>query len=106
MAFYAIMAGKRRAVLLQHDEIYDEEGWRMVVKIWKVPRSRNSPDGIDYSLSLISPEGERVVGYDNHWPKRHHRHVLGEEGPYAYRGIDPLIADFRAGVSALRRRGQ
>ena len=85
MAFIAIMAGKRRAVLLQHDEIYDEEGWRMVVKIWKVARSRNSPDGIDYSLSLISPEGERVVGYDNHWPKGHHRHVLGEEGPYTYR---------------------
>jgi hypothetical protein len=106
MAFIAIMAAQRRAVLLQHDEIYDEEGWRMVVKIWKVPTSRNSPDGIDYSLSLISPEGERVVGYDNHWPKGHHRHVLGEEGPYNYRGIDPLIADFRADVSALRRRGQ
>jgi len=60
MAFIAIMAGKERAVLLQHDEIYDEEGWRMVVKIWKVPRCRNSPDGIDFSLSLISPEGERV----------------------------------------------
>ena len=28
MAFIAIMPGKRRAVLLQHDEIYDEEGWR------------------------------------------------------------------------------
>jgi Family of unknown function (DUF6516) len=104
MAFIAIMAGKRRAVLLQHDEIYDEEGWRMVVKIWKVPPSRNSPEGIDYSLSLISPEGERVVGYDNHRPKGHHRHVLGEEGPYNYRGIDRLIADFRADVSALRRR--
>jgi len=26
MAFIAIMAGKERAVLLQHDEIYDEEG--------------------------------------------------------------------------------
>ena len=38
MAFIAIMAGKRRAVLLQHDEIYDEEGWRMVVKIWKVAK--------------------------------------------------------------------
>ena len=88
MAFIAIMAGKRRrAVLLQHDEIYDEEGWRMVVKIWKVAKSRNSPDGIDYSLSLISPEGERVVGYDNHWPKGHHRHVLGEEGPYTIEGL-------------------
>jgi len=106
MAFIAIMARKRRAVLLQHDEIYDEEGWRLVVKIWKVPTSRISPEGIDYSLSLISPEGERAVGYDNHWPKGHHRHVLGEEGAYNYRGIDPLLADFRADVSALRRRGQ
>jgi hypothetical protein len=55
MAFMAIMAGKRRAVLLQHDEIYDEEGWRRS-SIWKVPASRNSPDGVDYSLSFISPE--------------------------------------------------
>jgi len=57
MAFIAIMAGKRRAVLLQH--VFDEEGWRMVVKIWKVPKSQTSPEGIDYSLALISPEGER-----------------------------------------------
>lgn len=28
MAFIAIMAGKERTVPLQHDEIYDEEGWR------------------------------------------------------------------------------
>ena len=59
MASIAIMAGKRRAVLLQHDEVLDEEGWRMVVKIWKVPRSKTSPEGIDYSLALISPEKKR-----------------------------------------------
>jgi hypothetical protein len=29
MAFIAIMTGRRRAVLLQHDEVFDEEGWRM-----------------------------------------------------------------------------
>ncbi len=106
MAFIAIMAGKRRAVLLQHDDVFDEEGWRMVVKIWKVPKSQTSPEGIDYSLALISPEGERVVGYDNHWPKGHHRHVLGREGAYSYRGIDRLIADFKADVSMLRRSKQ
>jgi len=106
MALIAIMAGKRRPVLLQHDEIFDEEGWRMVVKIWKVPKSQTSPEGIDYSLALISPEGERVVGYDNHWPKGHHRHVLGREGAYSYRGIDRLIADFKADVSMLRRSKQ
>ena len=103
MALNAIMTGRRRAVLLQHDEVFDEQGWRLVVKIWKLPKSRTSPEGIDYSLALISPEGERVVGYDNHWPKGHHRHVLGQEGPYSYRGIDRLIADFKADVSKVRR---
>lgn len=98
------MARKPRAILLQHDDIYDEEGWRMVIKIWKVPVSRTSPDGIDYSLSLISPEGERMVGYDNHWPKDHHRHVLAEEGPHTYSGIDDLIADFKADVLRVRRK--
>ena len=104
MAFSAIMAGKRRAILLQHDEVFDEEGWRMVVKIWKVPTSPTSPEGVDYSLSLISPEGDRVVGYDNHWPKGHHRHVLEQEGAYAYRGISALIADFKADVFKVRRK--
>ena len=104
MAFIAIMARKPRAILLQHDDIYDEEGWRVVIKIWQVPASRTSPEGIDYSLSLISPEGERVVGYDNHWPKGHHRHVLAEEGPYAYSAIDTLVTDFKADVSQVRRK--
>ena len=45
MASMAIMAGKQRAVLLQHDEVLDEEGWRMVVKIWMVPRSKTRPEG-------------------------------------------------------------
>ncbi|MBI2211262.1 MAG: hypothetical protein HYU47_11845 [Deltaproteobacteria bacterium] len=99
------MARKPRAVLLQHDDVYDEEGWRIIIKIWKVPVSRTSPEGIDYSLSLISPEGERVVGYDNHWPKGHHRHVLVEEGPYTYGGIDALVADFKTDVIRVRRKG-
>jgi hypothetical protein len=106
MASIAIMAATQRAILLQHDEVFDDEGWRMVIKIWKVTKSETSPEGVDYSLSLISPEGERVVGYDNHWPKGHHRHVVGQEGPYSYRGIHRLIADFRADVSRVRRRRQ
>ena len=104
MAFIAIITRKQCALLLQHDDIYDEECWRMIIKVWKVPASRTSPEGIDYSLSLISPEGERVVGYDNHWPKGHHRHVSSEEGPYAYSGIDDLVADFKADVLRVRRK--
>ncbi len=92
-----------KAVLLVHDEIRDEDGWRVVVKIWRVPVSATSPHGVDYSLVLISPEGARVVGYDNHWPKGHHRHVRGQEEEYVYRGIDRLIADFQADVATVRR---
>jgi len=98
------MERRRKAVLLLHDEIRDEEGWQVVIKVWSVPVSPTSPQGVDYSLVLISPEGERVVGYDNHWPKGHHRHVLGKEEKYAYRGVDRLVADFYADVARVRRR--
>jgi hypothetical protein len=104
MALAAIMGRKRRAVLLQYDEVRDEEGWRVIIKVWKVPASQTSPEGVDYSLSLLSPDEERVVGYDNHWPKGHHRHFLGEEGSYAYTDVDTLIADFKADLARVRKR--
>jgi hypothetical protein len=98
------MDRQRKAVLLLHDEIRDEEGWRVLIKVWSVPVSPTSPHGVDYSLVLISPEGERVVGYDNHWPKGHHRHVLGKEEEYDYQDIDRLVADFYADIARVRRR--
>jgi hypothetical protein len=98
------MERRRKAVLLVHDEVRDEGGWRVVVKVWSVPVSAASPHGVDYSLALISPEGVRVVGYDNHWPKGHHRHFLGEETTYVYQDVDRLIADFQADVRKIRRR--
>jgi len=103
MAFFAIVKKKERAVLLQYDEVYDEEGWRAIIKVWKVPASKTNSEGMDYSLSLISPDGERAVGYDNHWPKGHYRHFLGEEGPYTYKDVDTLIADFKADIAKIRR---
>lgn len=42
-----------------------------------------------------------MVGYDNHWPKGHHRHVLAEEGPYTYGRIDTLVADFKADIPTI-----
>ena len=97
------MPRKGKAVLVQFDEVRDEEGWQMIIKVWKVLTSKASPEGVDYSLSLISPSGERVLGYDNHWPKGHHRHCLGQEGPYAYLDVDTLIADFKADMGTIRR---
>ena len=97
------MKRRRKATLLLHDELRDDEGWRIIIKVWEVERNPMNPDGVDYSLALISPTGERVVGCDNHWPKSHHRHVLGEEGYYTYQNVDVLIADFRADIARARR---
>ena len=47
-----------------------------------------------YRLSLISPAGERVVGYDNHHPKGDHRHYMGREAEYRYTDPATLIRDF------------
>lgn len=104
MAFFAIMNKRRRAILLQNDEVRDEEGWRVIIKVWQVPRGKTNPDGVDYSLALISPTGERVVGYDNHWPKGHHRHFLGQESSYSYKGIETLILDFKNDIGLAKRK--
>lgn len=98
------MERRHKAVLLVHDEVRDEDGWRVIVKIWKVLVSATSPHGVDYSLVLLSPTGERVVGYDNHWPKGHHRHFLGAETAYVYQGIERLMADFQTDIGIVKRR--
>lgn len=54
-----------------------------------------------YRLSLISPIGERVVGYDNHHPKGDHRHYKGQEEGYAYKNPETLIRDFLEDVARV-----
>jgi len=36
--------------------------------VTRVPSSREKPHGIDYSLTLHGPDGERLVGFDNAHP--------------------------------------
>src|SRR5438874_6863183 len=36
--------------------------------VTRVPRSPQKPHGIDYSLTLHGPNGERLVGFDNAHP--------------------------------------
>lgn len=106
MAFFAIMAATQRAILLQHDEVFDDEGWRMVIKIWKVTKSETSPEGIDYSLSLILQKANAwwatiITGRRDTivtlWDEKIHTPIGG---------MHRLIADFRADVARVRRRRQ
>ena len=82
--------------------------------VTRVPASPEKPHGIDYSLTLHGPEGERLAGFDNAHPVRgrrrggpqDHRHRLRTIGAYEYTDAAMLLADFWSTVDAvLRERG-
>ena len=80
-------------ITLVHSET--EETALAELKIWKVPIDDHFPEGMKYSLFLVSLETKNVlVGFDNHKPKGHHFHHHDSEEVYKYEGVDKLIDDF------------
>lgn len=70
------------------------------LKIWKVPRSKDYPEGTKYSLFCVLKEsGEVLIGFDSHKPKGHHQHLNGSETQYSFRSMDKLVEDFWDEVS-------
>src|SRR5205814_9790293 len=95
--------------------VVDPEGGHWVrFVVTRVPVPAEKPLGIDYSLTLHGPDGERLVGFDNAHPvarqkrgePQDHRHRLRTIRPYEYRDAATLLADFWTTVDAvLRERG-
>ncbi len=92
----------------------DPEGGHWVrLVVTRVPASPEKPHGIDYSLTLHGPDGERLVGFDNAHPvgrkpgdPQDHRHRLRTIRAYEYRDAATLLGDFRETVdTVLRERG-
>ena len=90
----------------------------MKIRARRVPASSERPHGLDYSLTLHGPGGERLVGFDNAHPVRastgpggkrsgrDHRHRLRTVRPYDYADAATLLADFWAEVdSVLQEKG-
>ena len=87
--------------------------------VTRVPATPEKPHGLDYSLTLHGPGGERLVGFDNAHPvaegwgpgrrrraARDHRHRLRTVRAYEYRDAASLLGDFWVEVDAvLRERG-
>ncbi|MGE0256039.1 MAG: DUF6516 family protein [Alphaproteobacteria bacterium] len=85
----------------------------------RVSETAEKPHGLDYSLTLHGPDGERLVGFDNAHPVRRtggpggrasvardHRHRPGTVRPYRYVDAAALLEDFWAEVDAvLKERG-
>ena len=65
----------------------------MELKVWRVPKSNEYPEGVKYSF-FATHSARVLVGYDNHKPKGHHRHFAGKQGAYDFNGFDKLREDF------------
>jgi hypothetical protein len=88
--------------------------------VTRVEASAQKPHGLDYSLTLHGPDGERLVGFDNAHPvarrrrgdPQDHFHPPVKPGDqrtikaYEYRDAATLLGDFWNTVDAvLRERG-
>lgn len=95
----------------------DGRHWVRFVVI-RVAASPEKPHGLDYSLILHGPEGERLVGFDVIAPlgppqgrqkrgdPQDHRQRLKTIRPYEYQDALTLLTDFWAEVDAvLKERG-
>jgi Family of unknown function (DUF6516) len=89
-------------------------GYWVRFAVTRVPVSPEKPHGLDYSLTLHGPNGERLVGFDNaHRPRKRrrgepqdHRHREQNVKAYEYRDAATLLTDFWDAVDAvLRERG-
>lgn len=99
-----------------HGQVFflDERGryWvKFVVR--RVPVTESKPHGLDYSLTLHSGSGERLLGFDNAHPVKgargkqsDHMHRHKRVKPYAYRDAATLVEDFWKAVDkVIRERG-
>lgn len=79
--------------LIFHDKKVLDNGHLMEINIWKVRKDKHNPEGFHYSLVLIR-NNKRILGYDNHERKGHHKHIYDKELKYNFEGIDKLLKDF------------
>jgi hypothetical protein len=96
------MIDNRRAELLQRERLDFDDGSRVEMVIWRVPKpvpGCNHP--YKYRLFYGRP-GKRLVGYDNERPKGDHRHRDDQEEPYEFKDVETLIRDFLADVETRR----
>lgn len=78
---------------LKKERVATEDGGILHMTVYGVGKTEKYPDGVRYRLFFIR-EGKAVVGYDNHYPKGHHRHIEGREEPYVFESVERLVADF------------
>jgi hypothetical protein len=90
-------------LLFKQKHVY-EDGAIVEMRAWIVPKTSRTPDGVNYSLVYIDPQGERILGYDNAEGKGHHRHDRNKETDVSFESIERLCSAFMNDVERLRRK--
>lgn len=91
-----------KAVLVLHEKIRTADGIIVEFKVWRVNDPVHYPEGFRYSFFAVR-DGVVLVGYDNHRPKGHHRHLAGTEEAYEFAGLEQLRADFASDLERVRK---
>ena len=84
-------------------------GYWVKMEARRVAQDHGKPHGVKYSLTLHTPKGERVLGYDNAHAvlgkpaaKAHdHMHKSGKIVSYAYQDAAKLLEDFWKDVERI-----
>jgi hypothetical protein len=90
------------------------KGYWVAISAVRVPPTPTKPHGIDYSLCLLDPGGDRLICYDNSHsvsvgsgPSRKrsktndHKHERKSVKPYEYTNAETLMEDFWKDVERI-----
>lgn len=91
--------------------VIDEAGYWVKFVVHQVPATADKPHGLDYSLTLHDPDGERLVEFDNahqvpgqaKGAANDHKHRLRTVRPYDYTDAAALLGTFWNKVESVMR---
>lgn len=91
--------------------VIDEGGYWVKFVVHRVPAAVDKPHGLDYSLTMHGPDGNRLVGFDNahrvarsaRLGAKDHKHRLRTIKPYEYTDAGALLAAFWIEVESVMR---
>lgn len=97
------------AKLLLRDTTRFNEKAKIVITVWSVKKDERFPEGFKYSFVFIF-ENRRMLAYDNHEGKGHHRHYKNQpeaKNPHfyeikAFKGLQKLKRIFMEETRQLR----
>lgn len=102
-------------LLGMNGDIYEQGGgYYIKIVAHAVTPDATRPEGVDYSLTLHAPSGDRLLGYDNAHPvntasgpagkrkkSNHHIHRTSNVRPYKFEGAQKLLDDFLDDVDKI-----